>query len=420
MKKTENIIGFVLLIAVFILGKNFLASDMHLFRLVMGIALGYTLTRAATGFAGSVNRAANTGSTKLMKTLMFMFFITTALSASFMIFQDPSQMDLWVNPINGGLLVGGVLFGFGMAFSSCCASGVLTDLITSLPRALITLVFFSFGVFIGFPLQKQGWVATSWFVSEVGSQTAGGVFLPDLFKWDGLGGYLGALILTALLCGLVVVLANKYEAKRKKEGTYTGHFVEKGQDSMEAFEVEKDYAFPTESTYERLFVKTWTLKQGAVIIAILFTLLMGVTKAGWGASTPYGYWFGKFLTLFGVSAESLGSFAQLDPAVFSKPFLANPVTVQNMGILVGTSVYLLTAGKFKNTFMSELHITVKDGLLYAMGGITMGVGTRLANGCNVGALYTPIANFSLSGWVFLVVMVIGGYVGNKLAKHLQK
>nr|WP_252968891.1 hypothetical protein [Erysipelothrix rhusiopathiae] len=106
MKKTENIIGFVLLIAVFILGKNFLASDMHLFRLVMGIALGYTLTRAATGFAGSVNRAANTGSTKLMKTLMFMFFITTALSASFMIFQDPSQMDLWVNPINGGLLVG--------------------------------------------------------------------------------------------------------------------------------------------------------------------------------------------------------------------------------------------------------------------------------------------------------------------------
>ncbi|WP_331836787.1 YeeE/YedE thiosulfate transporter family protein [Erysipelothrix piscisicarius] len=176
--------------------KEFLASDMHLFRLVMGIALGYTLTRAATGFAGSVNRAANTGSTKLMKTLMFMFFITTALSASFMIFQDPSQMDLWVNPINGGLLVGGVLFGFGMAFSSCCASGVLTDLITSLPRALITLVFFSFGVFIGFLFKnKVGLRHHGLYLKLDHKQQV--VSLPDLFKWDGLGGYLGALILTA-------------------------------------------------------------------------------------------------------------------------------------------------------------------------------------------------------------------------------
>jgi uncharacterized membrane protein YedE/YeeE len=49
----------------------------------------------------------------------------------------------------------------------------------------------------------------------------------------------------------------------------------------------------------------------------------------------------------------------------------------------------------------------------------MGLGTRFANGCNVGALFTPIANFSLSGWIFLVFMVAGGVIGNMLGRRMQ-
>ncbi|WP_243103841.1 YeeE/YedE thiosulfate transporter family protein [Clostridium sp. JN-1] len=64
--------------------------------------------------------------------------------------------------------------------------------------------------------------------------------------------------------------------------------------------------------------------------------------------------------------------------------------------------------------------TLREVLLFALGGATMGLGTRFANGCNVGALYTPIANFSLSGWVFLIFMVIGGIAGNTLAKRWFK
>jgi hypothetical protein len=52
--------------------------------------------------------------------------------------------------------------------------------------------------------------------------------------------------------------------------------------------------------------------------------------------------------------------------------------------------------------------------------ITMGLGTRFANGCNVGTLYTPIANFSLSGWIFLIFMVIGGIIGNNAVKKWFK
>lgn len=49
----------------------------------------------------------------------------------------------------------------------------------------------------------------------------------------------------------------------------------------------------------------------------------------------------------------------------------------------------------------------------------MGFGTRMSNGCNVGALYTPIANFSLSGWIFFIFIVVGGIMGNMVAKKVK-
>lgn len=419
MKKGERILGFIVILAVIFLGKTSLKTDVLFFRLLIGCGLGYALTRAYMGFAGSVNRAYKTGSTKLMRTLMFMFFITCLISIAFFFKQDPTTYGLWINPINLGLIVGAIMFGFGMSFSSCCASGVLTDLITGLPRALTTLIFFGMGVFLGFPVQNTAqWVKKSWITSPVGEKFTGGVFLPDLFKWDGVEGYLGAILLTALFCGIVVFFAYRYENSRLKNKTFKGHDMEKVQDQIAVTLDDNDYNLLSDKAYDRLFVKPWTMKQGAIVIAILFTILMGVTKAGWGASTPYGIWFGKFLMIFGVSADSLAAFAKMKPDAYLQPFFQNAVSVQNFGIMVGTCIYLLTAGIFKKTFMSEMHITFKEILLYALGGICMGFGTRLANGCNVGALYTPIANFSLSGWIFLAFMVVGGIAGNKLAKKL--
>ncbi len=416
MKKNEIIIGWIGVLLILIIGKTFLASNTLFFRLLVGIGFGYALSRSYSGFAGSINRAVNTGSTKLMRALMGLFFGSALVTTAFLFNANPVDYGLWINPINLGLIVGGILFGFGMAFSSCCASGVLTDLITGLPRALISLIFFGFGVFIAFPLQKtQGWVTNSWFSSPVGAEKSGGVFLPDLFKWDGAEGYLGALVLTGILCSIVVALSYAYEKRRKQEKTYTGLLTENVQDEPTQFDTE-NYELLSEATYTRAFIKPWTLAQGFVVIGSLYAILMGVTKSGWGASTPYGLWFGKVLMVFGVSADSLAAYTKMPPEAFLTPFFENAVSVQNFGILLGTTIFLLTAGKFRTVFMSELKISGKDAVLYALGGVAMGVGTRLANGCNVGALYTPIANFSLAGWIFLIVMVIGGILGNKFAK----
>ena len=50
----------------------------------------------------------------------------------------------------------------------------------------------------------------------------------------------------------------------------------------------------------------------------------------------------------------------------------------------------------------------------------MGVGSRFALGCNVGAFFTPVANFSLSGWLFLGFLLLGGFLGNRVFKWYYK
>jgi len=414
MKKIENTIGFIVLILSLVLGSAFL-SGMFFFRWVIGMGIGYVLTRAFFGFAGSVNRAFRTGSTKLMRTLMLMFTISAILTASFLIFTDASAYKLSIHPINMGLLIGGLLFGFGMSLSSCCASGSLTDIVTGLPRGGITLLFLCFGVFMGFPFQaKASWVKDSWFTSGSGK----GVYFPDWFAKDGKGGYLGAILVTVLLASIVTVISYMYERKRKNANNFSGVGSEKDQDAVTEMDT-KNYKFFSAENYENIFAKPWSLTTGAFVFSILFTLLMGVTKSGWGVSTPFGFWFGKILNLFGVSAESLASFTGRKPEFFNASLFSG-TSVQDLGIVMGTIICLLLAGTFTKTFKSELKITFMDALVFALGGFTMGIGTRFANGCNAGALYTPIANFSLSGWIYLIVVVLGGILGNMLLKAMKR
>lgn len=415
MKKyTEYIIGFILLIGILVLGKLNLDSLMLYFRLLMGLGLGYALTRSFFGFAGGVNRSYRSGSTKLMRTLMMLFAGTAIVSVCFFIGQDPTEYDLWVNPINLGLILGGILFGFGMAFSSCCASGVLTDMITGLPRAFITLIFFGMGVYVGFPIQKLSWIKNTIISTQ---SFENGVFLPDLFKWDGLEGYLGAIVVTIILACLVIWVAKLYEEKRKANNTYFDVDTEVIQEKK--YEEKENFKLFSEGTYNKLFVRPWTLRTGAIVIGAIFILLMGVTKSGWGASTPYGFWFGRGLVACGISPENVAAFAGKPVEMFTAPFFSNGMNIQNTGIILGTLIALLLAGSFKDTFKAGLKISFKEALIYVVGGFLMGFGTRLSNGCNVGALYTPIANFSLSGWIFLIFLVVGGVLGNIVYKKIM-
>ena len=415
MNKVENAIGLLVVLAILVFGESLVGNQMHFFRLVVGLGFGYALSRAFMGFAGSVNRPYRTGSTKLLKVLMWMFLATTVITTALM-FKDPAACKLWIRPINTGMVLGGLLFGFGMTFSSCCATGVLTDLVSGFSRALVVILFFGIGVLVGMPIAKTkvSWVVDS--VVKIGGKN--GIYMPDLFKWDGLNGYLGATVLTAIFAGIVVYLSKKFEESKKKNGSFSG--VASEIEQYKPVEEPKEFKLLSENTYNMMFVKPWTMGTGALVIVALFALLMGVTGSGWGASTIHGLWTGKLLNIFGVPAASLAAYTHFPAKFFSGSFLLHPVAAQNFGIILGTIVYLLSAGLFKKTVTAGMKIKLTEVLLFALGGFCMGFGTRLSNGCNVGALYTPIANFSLSGWLFLAFLIGGGILGNKIAKMTKR
>ena len=410
VKNRQTLLGLSLLAALVLFGGFVLETKELYYRLLIGLGFGYALARASMGFAGSVNRLAKTGSSTLASALLLMFLLTS-IATAFFIYGNETSYSLKILPINMALVIGGLMFGFGMTFSSCCATGSLTDLSSGFSRAIVSVFFLSFGVFMGFNVQATtGFVKDSLVSSPTGASFQGGVFLPDLFAFDGFHGYLGAIVVTAILTFSFIYLARNYEKRyNAKHG-----FVPAQAEAKQVFTKE-------ERLFDVVFVRPWKMRVSVVVITLLFASLLFLYKKGWSASSDFGMWFGKLLTLFGVNPELLAEFTHKSADYFTAPLLSHGVTVQNISIVFGAFFYLLLAGKFKNKFSEGLKISPKDFFVYAFGAFIMGFGTRLSNGCNVGALYTPIAEFSLSGWLYLVVVVIGGFAGNYVLKtHINK
>src|SRR5699024_719243 len=131
---------------------------------------------------------------------------------------------------------------------------------------------------------------------------------------------------------------------------------------------------------------------------------------------PYTLWGVWLFEKFGINFTSNAPLAAISETV-NKGLMNHPVSVRNIGIIFGSTIALLLAGNFKFKF----DFNSKDVGLYALGGILMGYGAKVAGGCNVGALYSGMANFSLSGWFFLIAMTIDGVIGSKIyKKYMEK
>src|SRR5690554_7386921 len=110
MKKLQVIIGIALAILTIILGGIFLEKNL-LCRLLVGSVIGYALVRGSFGFAGSVNRPCRSGTTKLVRGLMFLFVISAIGTAVLLL--SGINVNVGPKPINAGLILGSFSFGIG-------------------------------------------------------------------------------------------------------------------------------------------------------------------------------------------------------------------------------------------------------------------------------------------------------------------
>lgn len=89
--------------------------------------------------------------------------------------------------------------------------------------------------------------------------------------------------------------------------------------------------------------------------------------------------------------------------------LINAPGFMSIGIILGAALLALLRREFKFKMPS-----METAMFALIGGLLMGIGARIAMGCNIGAYFATVSNGDPSGWLFLLGMVAGGYVGVKL------
>ena len=166
-------------------------------------------------------------------------------------------------------------------------------------------------------------------------------------------------------------------------------------------------------TYKALFVNPWTYMTGAVVLALLNIALVAATGKGWGVTTSLAYW-GAWIwqAVGGGDPHQWAYFTEVKPAFNAPGFdlFKDAGSLTNLGMVAGALLAALAASQFRIK-------RIKSGRQVAaavLGGLVMGLGARIAFGCNIGDLFTGLPSMSLHGWVFMVAIFLGAAAGSKL------
>lgn len=369
-------------------------------QLFIGVLIGYTLSRGSFGFAGIVRQPYITGNGLMVKAFIRMMFLTMVVYLGIQWFSQgagalpayaadggaviPGTQNVY--NVNLPFIIGATVFGMGMVIAGGCASGTLVNAGVGQGRAFITLLFFIIGTLPG------GWFRETLLSTGLGSASLR-AFFPESM------GYMGAFILSVVLLGIVYVLTVLYEQRRKSLDSFVDI-----PDVPPAPAEDKEEGSLLISMYDRVFVRPWSMAQTTITLALLLLFIPVAFGNSWGVTSAYH-------KIAATAVDKLG--IPLSPgnaSMVTDNLLADSTLIRNIGTVVGALVGILLAGKFR----FELSFAHRDTLYYALAGLMLGFGSRAAGGCNAGALYAGIATFSLSGWVFLIFMTIGGVLSLKL------
>lgn len=409
-KKWQAGLGaFIALILVF-WGYSFKEPKLA-FSLLGGFLLGYALTRSRFGFAGGIKRIYVRGEGSLTKAILTALAVTTVLYAAihytaFLKGAVPKYLaegDMAIIPgtqnvfmANIGTVIGGFLFGIGMIIAGGCASGTLADLGEGEGHALIAFPLFVLATIPGHYLRA---VVDRNPIGKIGVRG----YLPEYF------GYFGALIVTLLGLLLLYYITRRYEYTRNQEKTYMTPDSDY-QDFEKPLKDEVETTSMFWSIYHKLFVERWNFIIGAIVLSIVSTGLLIFNGKAWGVTSAFTKMAVWFFSLFGVVFKD-ESFKTINEEI-AKGILADKGVILDIGIVFGSFVAFLMAGRFRFDFK----FNAKNAALFGLGGLLMGFGSRFAKGCNIGALYSSIPNFSISGWVFLVAISLGAVAALKIFK----
>ena len=168
--------------------------------------------------------------------------------------------------------------------------------------------------------------------------------------------------------------------------------------------------------------KTWFSKRwvwGAVLLALFATLNLVLAGQPWGVVYGFGLWAGKLVTAAGLFDPTANAFwSQASNAkLLGESVLLDVTSITNIGILAGAlwvSMKKNASNAASAASNQEVSLTAKQWAVGLLAGLVMGYSSRLAFGCNVGAMLSGISTGSVHGWIWLPLAFAGTLIGLKI------
>ena len=325
---------------------------------LVGSAIGAVLLRTTFGFAGAFRALIEQRDASGFRAHAAMLAL-----ASLLILPLLSLDTLWGMKLTGGstqvgvgFAVGALLFGAGMQVGGGCASGTLFSLGGGNARLIGTLAGFVVGSALG-AAHMGFW----WSLPALPAATA-----------QGLVGYGPAIVVQLGALAALWVVAGRYSPAGRR--------------------------MPT-------------LVWGGLALAVLNAAVVVLSGKPWGETSAFALWGSQAATVLGFDAHTWaywqrpGFVGQLD-----RSLLRDVTSVMDAAILLGACAAAAAAGVFRPSWGGNWRAWA--GAL--LGGIAMGYGARLSNGCNIGAYFSAIAAGNLSGWAWMVLALAGSWIGVQL------
>lgn len=289
-----------------------------------------------------------------------------------------------IGPVSWVLVMGALLFGWGMALSGSCISAHLYRLGEGSALAPIALVGAAGGFILGFLAWNTLYLRAL--------ATAPVVWLPEHM------GYAGATVVSwAVLAGLGVWLLARLPAKPAEPQPSPG-----------------PPPYPLKTILHAVFVRRWPTWAGGVFVGLIATAVYYRAEP-LGVTAQMGAWSrqaGAGLGLIPSRMEGLDGFAGCATAPAGQWLSENGIFIA--GLVLAAFAGGLASGRFRLQRKSPAECALALG-----GGVLLGFGSMVSLGCTVGTLLSGIHAFALSGWVFAVFVVVGVWTGLPLKRRFE-
>ena len=278
------------------------------------------------------------------------------------------ELTAALGPPSVSLLIGAFVFGLCMQIADGCGSGTLYKAGLGIPMNAAILPLFALGSFLG-SLHLDFWL-------DFGRTAPIGL----VSAW----GWQTALLATLAALG-VLALAVRSHVQRANARL--------------------------QRPAPPLLVRRWLL--GAVLLAVLATLNLLLAGQPWGVVYGFGLWAAKVANATGA-VDLAGNWFWSQPGNaqrLGETVLLDITSITNIGILGGA--LWASAGK-------PVQAQALSGTQWAVAlaaGLLLGYSSRLAFGCNVGAMLSGISTGSVHGWIWVPLAFAGTLVGLRIRNH---